>query len=99
MGDIVQANRLALTKGENDFFNIGTGSPTSVNTLYEKLSKLQKGAQKPTFAPARTGELERSLLQNEKAKKKLGWEPAVSIDQGLKETFQYFQAQKKPASK
>ena len=37
VGDVVQANILALTQGPGDFFNIGTGKETRTQQLYETI--------------------------------------------------------------
>lgn len=91
--DVVQANCLALTGGENTILNIATGVPTTVNTLYETMAKIQGVTRPPTYAPARTGELKRSVLQVDYAKKVLNWKPAATLEQGLRETLSYFQKQ------
>jgi UDP-glucose 4-epimerase len=91
VGDVVAANVLALTKGENGVFNIGTRLPTSVNTLYEKLAQIHGSGQKPIFAPPRAGEVERSVLDASLAEKQLGWKPAHTLEQGLEKTYRYFQ--------
>ena len=46
-------------------------------------------------APARPGELERSILNIDRAAGLLGWKPSLSLEQGLTQTFDYFQQQKK----
>jgi len=94
VGDVVAANVAALTKGENGTFNIATQIPTSVNTLYEKLIKIHPSAQKPIYAPARAGELERSVLSSTLAQKHLGWSPSRTLDQGLEETYRFFEKEK-----
>jgi len=91
VSDIVQANLSALTKGENDTFNIGTGVPTSVNRLYEIMAGLSKGTKPAVYAPARTGELARSVLNADRAKKLLGWKPGHTLESGLAETYRFFQ--------
>ena len=95
VADVVAANISALTKGENTIFNIGTGTPTSVNTLYQKMSSLESNALKANAAPARPGELARSVLNSDRAQKVLGWKPKFTLDQGLKDTYQFFLQQKK----
>ncbi len=97
VGDIVRANLAVLTKGENAIFNIATGTATSVNTLYQKLNQIHGLAPKPTYAPARSGELLRSVLDASLAQAQLSWHPATSLDQGLEKTYRYFQ-QQKPAA-
>jgi UDP-glucose 4-epimerase len=94
VGDIVAANVAALTQGQNGTFNIGTQVATSVNSLYEKIADLQAGSPKPSYAPARAGELERSVLNNALAKEKLGWQPSRTLEQGIAETYRYFQSHK-----
>ena len=49
VGDVVRANLLALHYPENDYFNIGTGIETDVNTIYQRLNEAA-GAGMP--APA-----------------------------------------------
>ena len=94
--DVAAANEAALSKGENTVFNIGTGVATSVNTLYKKMASFEKDAPKAGFAPPRTGELLRSVLNCDRAKEVLGWKPMFTIDQGLKETYRFFHQQAKP---
>jgi UDP-glucose 4-epimerase len=94
VSDVVAANVAALTKGENGTFNIGTAIPTSVNALYETLRRIHGPADPPVFAPARPGELNRSLLNPEQANKHLGWRPAHTLEQGLRKAYDYFKQQK-----
>ncbi|NTV23914.1 MAG: NAD-dependent epimerase/dehydratase family protein [Nanoarchaeota archaeon] len=84
--DVVAANILAIEKGDNEAFNIGTGKETTVNELFAMLAKVTGKSVKPSYQPARPGELLRSCLETSKAKKLLGWKPAYSLEEGLKET-------------
>ena len=43
----------------------------------------------PVYKPARKGELNRSVLNNAKAKKDLEWEPEYSLDDGMKAVFSW----------
>lgn len=90
VSDVVEANRAALRAGENGTFNIGTRLETSVNTLYEKLSRLGGYLKDPVYAAARPGEIKRSLLDPANAAGHLGWRPTRSLDQGLAETLAFF---------
>lgn len=91
VGDVAQANSLALLKGENETLNIGTGEAVSVNSLYEKLRRIHKSGCAPLHAPDRPGELQRSALKVDRAREALGWRPARTLEQGLAETYAYFQ--------
>ena len=98
--DVVQANRAALTSGENGVFNIATGMATTVNKLYEVIAGFDANAKPALYAPARAGELARSVLNADRAKKSLGWKPAFTLEKGLRETYRFFQKQApRPGSK
>ena len=88
--DVVSANIKSLTKGNNEVINIGTQKTFSVNQLVKELSVITNYKNKPVFKPKRNGELFKSFLNISKAKKVLGWEPKVSIKEGLKNTVEYF---------
>lgn len=90
VGDVAQANLLALNKGENQIYNVGTGTGTSVNQLYASLKKVTQFDKKAVYAPARAGELFRSVLNSNKIKKELGWEAKQGIEQGLKLTLEWY---------
>ena len=79
-------------------FNIGTGVPTSVVHLAEVLRKAAGGTTTTIdFAPKRPGEQQQSFLTVDKAKSQLGWTPAISIDEGLADTFRWFSANTRTA--
>jgi UDP-glucose 4-epimerase len=95
--DVARANHIAATielppVGPLDAraFNIGTGVETSVNRLAELLNQAAPTAVPVEHAPARAGELQRSVLKVDKAAEVLGWRPEVTIDAGLAETFRFF---------
>jgi UDP-glucose 4-epimerase len=97
--DVAEAAFLAATtelpkQAELDSrgFNIGTGVGTSVNQLARTLLDAA-GANVPIeHAPARPGEQMHSVLDVSKAGKALRWKPSVSLEAGLKETFNWFKA-------
>lgn len=90
VGDIVEVNRLALKKGDNEVFNIGTGFGGSVNLLFKELAEILKFLHPPLYQPPRPGEIYTTYLDAKKAKNILGWEAKVSIKEGLKRTVAYF---------
>ncbi len=87
---MVAANLAALKFDGSGVFNIATGVETSVNELYEKLSKLLSGPTSSTNASAVKGEILRSALDASRARKELSWEPKVSLDEGLAKTGEFF---------
>ena len=90
VGDVVQANLLALEKGEGEVFNIGTCIPTTTKDLYYAIAKQLGINREPQYGPARKGDLHRSLLSCEKAKKGLGWKPETGLSEGISQVIKYF---------
>jgi UDP-glucose 4-epimerase len=76
----------AVTTLDARAFNIGTGVETSVNRLAELLGTAAGQAPELHHAPARAGELLRSVLAIDKAARELGWRPQVPLADGLRAT-------------
>ncbi len=72
-------------------FNIGTGVPTSVNELTDHFNQITGANFSSNFAPPRAGELLRNYLDYSKAKDRFGWEPEVSMREGLEITYRWFE--------
>ena len=89
VGDVVAANLAAVDAPVTGPVNIGTGIETTVLELVEILRELG-GVEhfEPQFEPARLGELARSCLDIRRARETLGWEPTVSIREGLRLTLE-----------
>jgi len=67
----------------------------SGTTMLDVAALLQRaaGTDLPIeFAPARTGEQQESFVAIDKARKVLGWEPQVSLAEGLALTYEWFAA-------
>lgn len=84
-GDVVRANLLAADAELTGPVNIGWGRETSVLELLEALGEVGDGSslQEPEFAPERPGEVRRSCLDVERARRELGWEARVQLREGL----------------
>jgi UDP-glucose 4-epimerase len=97
VADVVRAVYLAATrkllpaaKLDSRAFNIGTGRGTSVNELAARLQRAAGSNLPVEFAPARSGEQMKSFVSIDKAAKELGWQPEVSLDDGLALTYEWF---------
>jgi len=88
--DVVKANLLALENGNGQAFNIGTGIETTTGALYNEIAGQLHCNIKPILGPARAGDLHRSLLNSDKAKRILGWVPQYNLSSGISETIKYF---------
>ena len=87
--DVVKANLSAMKHGNNEIMNIGTSIPTSVNQLANLLMELHHSPIDVTYSPARPGDIVHSCLENNKAGRILHWTPSYSIQQGIKETYDF----------
>jgi len=73
-------------------FNLGSGIETSVRDLASRMCALA-GRGTIEAAPAIPGEQRRSVLDAKKARRELDWRPATPLDDGLRDTLQWFAAQ------
>lgn len=88
VGDVVRANLMAAESEAEGSYNIGTGRETSVLDLIDVMRPLAAAsASKPEFAPARAGEVRRSVLDARLAEEAFGWRPAVDLLTGMRQTF------------
>jgi UDP-glucose 4-epimerase len=91
VGDVVAANLLSLKKKtKHKVFNVGSGKPSSVNEITEKLVSATKSRIKPVHADPVAGEVRHIRLDISRAKKELGWTPKISLDAGLRKTVEWF---------
>ena len=89
--DIVTSNLIVMEKGDNQAFNLGTGKETTVNELYAMVKKLTGYKEDANYSESRPGELMRNCLNISKAKELLNWQPQFSLEQGLKQTVDWYQ--------
>lgn len=86
VGDVVEANVLALDRRLRGGFNVGTGVETSVNDLQARLQRLAGSSVPVERAPARLGEQQRSVIDPAKLVAE-GWAPRTTLDDGLARTL------------
>ena len=90
-GDIARGICKAMTtKNVNTVYNLSTQTETSLLDLVKIMGKVSGCNIVPKFGPVREGDIYRSMLSNQKAKEGLGWEPQVSLTDGLRRTMDYF---------
>ena len=93
----VQANILSLftnnKEAVNQVYNIACGQQTSLLELFNGLKKEAGILLDPVYGPERKGDVKHSLADISKAKKNLGYNPAVSVQEGLTKTFNWYKEQ------
>jgi len=90
-GDVARAT-LAAAGHDGGTFNVGTGIETSVLELYDVCRRVAGAEVEAVMAPARLGELQRSVLDISLAERELGWRPAVTLEEGLRLTWESFRS-------
>ncbi|MFL5922005.1 MAG: NAD-dependent epimerase/dehydratase family protein [Gaiellaceae bacterium] len=86
-GDVAHATLAALGH-DGGVYNVGTGHETSVVDLYELCRRVAGSELDALEAPARLGELQRSVLDVSLAERELEWRPKVSLEEGLRRTWE-----------
>ena len=87
VSDVIDANLRAADSDAGGPFNIGRGVETSVLELVEVLAPHAENGFEPQHAPERPGEVRRIALDVARARKELGWEPRVGLEEGLERTL------------
>jgi UDP-N-acetylglucosamine 4-epimerase len=97
VANAVQANQLALftenKEAVNQVYNIACGEQTSLNDLFEMMKGLAGSDLAPKYGPDRAGDVKHSLADISKAQSLLGYEPSVTVRQGLKVTLEWYRKQ------
>jgi UDP-glucose 4-epimerase len=94
VGDIARANLRALDSDKVGIFNVGTGVPSSINTVHDYLTEITHYDQEPTYIPRPVGEVVMTYLDSSKAERELDWEAQVPLEEGLRRTVEWFRSQK-----
>ena len=91
VSDIVNGIKKSLEKEfEFEIINLGNNKPITVKELIELIEKTigKKASTKSTAIP--NGDVPITYADISKAKKLLGWEPETSVEEGLKQFFEWY---------
>jgi UDP-glucose 4-epimerase len=97
VSDVVQACLLAGEKHgiSGTVVNIGTGRGTSLLQLVDALNRQLGTSVTPCHAETRPGDIRHSQADIGKARKLLGYSPAVSFEEGLARTLAWYRSLKR----
>lgn len=88
------AGSLDAGTGRGEAFNAGSGRPFSVREVLDTLCRIAGTEIDPdirgTGNPA--GEIDRQYLDSTKIREVTGWEPRVSLEEGLRRTLEWYRA-------
>lgn len=94
-GDVVKANLLTLKDQASEIYNVGTGIETNVNEIFNLLNDIVGSGAEEKHGPPAPGEQMRSVITSEKMYKKINWKPSALLEDGLKETIEFFRNEMK----
>jgi UDP-glucose 4-epimerase len=86
VADVVRFMRMA--SGTGGVFNVATEREASVLALLESLQRAAGTSIEPVHARLRAGELLRSCLDTTRARETLGWQAEISLEDGLRSTYE-----------
>jgi UDP-glucose 4-epimerase len=92
--DIARANVAGLKSDVSDeVFNVASGVETTLLDLAEALMRVMGKQLQPEFGPERkVNAVPRRLASTQKAKRLLGWEAQVTLDEGLERLVNWWRA-------
>jgi UDP-glucose 4-epimerase len=91
VADVASAIYSAASRSDPGTFNIGTGRETSVSQLAKEVASAAGTDLRTLNMPERKGEILRSCANVTLASKRLSWEPAIELREGLRSTLRWFQ--------
>lgn len=89
VGDVAEAFLAAASAGGAGIYNVGTGIATSVVDLQGLCAAAARVEQKPSFAPARPGDILDSILDPALAERELAWRAETTLADGLARTWEW----------
>ena len=81
-----------VPEANGEIMNIATGGRISLNELFRKMNAIIGATAKPIYAEERKGDIRHSQADITKARKLLGYAPAVSFHDGLHRTIEWYRA-------
>ena len=92
--DVVAANLRAAETATLGAYNVGTGRACDVSSVYTLLARAAGVERAPRHGAARPGEQRVSCLDVSRAAQLLGWQPLVTLEDGLSRTLAWFAGQR-----
>ncbi len=90
VSDLARANMLALRRGSKGVYNIGTGIETSVNHIFRILARKIDPTAQPVHVPKRAGDIASIYFDSTTARRELGWEAMVKLEEGMGHVVNYY---------
>ncbi|MEQ6903704.1 NAD-dependent epimerase/dehydratase family protein [Nocardioides sp. YIM 152588] len=93
VGDLVAAIRAAVGSSAEGAYQLGSGTPTTVNELLDAMRRVTGLELDVVYEDFRAGEILRTWCAIDKARDAFGFDPGTPLDEGLRRTWEWFRAQ------
>ena len=90
MRDLVEGIVGVLTCDDSMPFNLGNPAELSMRQLAETMCAMAGMDLEITYMPLPVDDPKRRQPDITRVKTELGWEPKISIEEGMKETFEFY---------
>jgi len=92
--DVARANIAAIQMGTGfKVYNVGTESITTLSSLASTIIRVTDSESKIDYKKEREGDIKDSLSNTTKIRMELGWAPRVTLEQGLRRTYNWYKAE------
>lgn len=90
--DIVDANLkvLKINRADGEVLNIGSGRRVTINYMIDTLKNLLNSDIKSKYVDPIKGDARDTLANIDKAKKLIGYEPKISLEEGLRKFIEWY---------
>lgn len=97
VSDVANAFAASLCyRGSESVFNISSGTGTSLNELLTILESVLGKAIERRYLPGRSFDVPISVLDNALAQRELGWQPKLSLYEGIRRTADWLKQNNNP---
>jgi UDP-glucose 4-epimerase len=94
VGDLVEGIWTAAESSAQGAFQLGSGTPTSINQLLDLMRTVTGLELEPVYQDFRAGEVRDTWCEIGKARAGFGFDPATGLEDGLRRTWEWFRAQR-----
>jgi UDP-glucose 4-epimerase len=96
VADAVTATAAAAVRGTpGGVYNIGGGSRVTLREVFEMIGRVSGRAVKIDHQPAQKGDMRDTYADTSRAQADLGFAPSVTLEQGLREMYEWMEAIRK----
>jgi UDP-glucose 4-epimerase len=94
VADLVEAIRVAMKSDVSGPYQLGSGHGTTLNELLEGMRAVTGLPIEVDYADFRAGEVRDTWCRVDKARADFGYDPTTSLEEGLRLTWEWFDAQR-----